>query len=91
MPNPSTDVFPVFDHSSGVDATAKRGISSVDDQTSIWPLLFQYTCTRSEKPFEVTPFSGTFIGSADSELSTIQRLFRARVIATYKNFNCKPR
>jgi len=41
--------------------------------------------------FGITVFPGTFIGSADSELSTIQRLFRARVIATYKNFNYKPR
>lgn len=91
MPNPSTDVFPVFDHSSGVDATAKCGTSSVDDQTSIWPLLLQYTCTMGEQIHKVTVLSDTFIGSADSELSTIQRLFRARVIATYKNFSCKPR
>ena len=35
----------------------------------------------------ITTFSGTFIGSADSELSTIQRLFRARVMATYRNFS----
>ena len=89
MPNQSTDVFPVFDHSSGEDETAKRGISSVDDQILIWSLLLQYIYAKSEENFGITRFSGTFIGSADSELSTIQRLFRARVIATYKNFSCK--
>jgi hypothetical protein len=31
--------------------------------------------------------AGTFIGSALSELSKNQRFFRARVMATYKNFN----
>jgi len=31
----------------------------------------------------------TFIGSASSELSIIQRFFFARVIATYRNFNCR--
>ena len=91
IPNSNTDVFPVFDHSSGVEATAKRGTSSVDDQTSIWPLLLQYTYARSENISGITTFLDTFIGSADSELSTIQRLFRARVVATYKNFNSKPR
>ena len=90
MLNPSTHVFPVFVHSSEVDETAKCGISLVDDHIWIWSLLLQYTCTRGEKLFESAPISGTFIGSADSEPSTIQRLFRARVTATYKNFNCKP-
>lgn len=45
----NTDVLPVFDHCSEVDETAKRGISAVDDQISIWFLLLQYSCKEDEK------------------------------------------
>ena len=50
MLNPSTDVLPVFDHSSEVDGTANRGILAVDDRISIWSLLLQYICA-GEKGF----------------------------------------
>ena len=85
----NADLVPVLDHSWGVDAAAKCGISIVDGHISIWSLLLQYTYTKSKKNQDRRTL-GTFIGSADSELSTIQRFFRARVIATYKNFNCRP-
>jgi len=88
--NPGPDVFPVFNHSSAVDVTAKHDISAVNDRISIWFLLLQYACTGSENFLRITRLSSTFIGSADLELSMIHRFFRARVIATYRNFNYQP-
>lgn len=79
-----TNYSAVLIHSSLVDESAKPAISEVDDEILTCILLSQYIyqSVKGDQGSEMRKPRRTFIGSALSDVSIIQRFFFARVTAT---------